>query len=310
MLDGKIIVTSYKGPDVDGYACMLAYEELLKSNGLDAYAGFSGDLGVEVKFVLNYLNIAPIDKIFSLNNFDSIVLVDSEQIEATELPAEVKKIKEVIDHHVAHKSQTYTWANVEIDLIGACATLVFERFLKENKVPTKNTAVFLYAGIISNTINLKNKITSERDIKAAKYLKELAEIPDDFVEKMFSDKSDVSGPKLKEMLKNDYYERDFFNKVFSVSQLELVGVNDLVDNRFDEMKNIIKDLTSEDKPDYQFLNLIDILDGYNVIIAFNQETEKLLNDSMGLNFIDGVSRVDHIIMRKEIIAKLKEYFEK
>lgn len=310
MLDGKIIITSYKDPDMDGYASMVAYAELLKANNFDVVAGFTGNLGVEVKFVLDYLILTSIEKIISLDNFDSIVLVDSEQIEATELPAEVTKIKEVIDHHVAHKSQTYTWAHVEIDLIGACATLIFERFLKENKVPTKNTAALLYAGIISNTINLKNKITSDRDIKAVKYLKELAEIPDDFVEKMFSAKSDTGGLKLKEMLKNDYYERDFFGKKFSMSQLELVGVNELVGSRFDELKTIIKDLTSKDKPDYQFLNLIDILDGYNVIVAFNQETEKLLNDSMGLNFENGVARVNHIIMRKEIIAKLKEYFEK
>jgi inorganic pyrophosphatase/exopolyphosphatase len=208
-----------------------------------------------------------------------------------------------------NRSHLYPSAKIQIDPIGACATILVERYQHEKIIPSKQTATMLYAGIVSNTINLRNKVTTKRDIQAASFLKKIAEIPDDFVKKMFTAKSDLNGVNLRNLIEIDYYERSFFDKIFSMSQIEAVGINSLVKDRVEEIREIIKSLTSKNGPDYQFINLIDILDGYNIIIAFSKETENLLTKVLNIKFEDGLAKTDYIIMRKEIIAKLKDYFD-
>ena len=305
----KIVVTSYKDLDMDGYASAVCYAELLRSNGLDAVAASVGRVGIETKFVLDFLKIKPIQSISSFDDFYSIILVDSDCIDSTELEANPDKVIEIIDHHVECRIHIYPNAKIQRVLIGACATLIAERLMAADLVITKENAILLYAGIISNTINLKNKITDERDIAAANYLKKIGQVPDNFIEKMFESKSDVSGYKLREELDYDYFERDFFGHIFAISQLEIVGASKLVEDRGEEIKDAIKNLSSASGPEFQFLNIIDILDGYNIIISFNNETEILLSKILNIEFVKSVSKIDHIIMRKEIIAKVKDYFE-
>lgn len=302
------LITSYKDLDMDGYSSAVAYQELLNSKGLNATAGAVGQIGIETKFVLDFLNLQSIQNIISFDNFDSIIIVDADNLESTEINANHEKVIEIIDHHVQCRVHIYPNAKVQRELIGACATLITERFIAEKMAPQKATAVMLYAGIISNTVNLKNKVTSTRDISASEYLKNLAQIPDDFVEKMFENKSDMSGFKLAEALRYDYYEGDFFGHIFAMSQLELVGASELVKNRQDEIKENIEMLSSKDKPKFQFLNIIDILDGYNIIMVFNDKTEALLSEILRIKFTNNISRLNHIIMRKEIIVKIKEHF--
>lgn len=95
----------------------------------------------------------------------------------------------------------------------------------------------------------------------------------------------------------------------TIFQMEIVGTDELIDQRLDEIKDIISDIIKDRKLDYCFLNIIDTLKAYNYILAIDQSTEALLKDVLRLEFKDGIVKTGYIIMRKEIMAKIKDYLE-
>jgi hypothetical protein len=54
--------------------------------------------------------------------------------------------------------------------------------------------------------------------------------------------------------------------------------------------------------------LIDIEKAFNLFICFDDETKKILENALAIKFLGNISKRKGILMRKEIIPKLKESF--
>ena len=79
------------------------------------------------------------------------------------------------------------------------------------------------SAIISNTLNFKGGVTTDRDKKVAEYLNNIAKLPDNFSKELFEAKSDLSGEKLSKTILGDLATYDIANKKFSIAQLEIIG---------------------------------------------------------------------------------------
>ena len=126
------VVTTYINPDMDGIALMYAYTEFLRKRGEQADYYFEGTMKKEAEIVLNKFNIK-LNNVTRIEDKDKIVLVDTNYL--TEIPKTIKKenIVEIIDHHNRDSwLENRNDINVQIELIGAAATLVAERFKNEN----------------------------------------------------------------------------------------------------------------------------------------------------------------------------------
>jgi len=307
----RIVVTSNARADLDGYACSIGYAEFLSHlvNGVEAIR--IDEPQNEVDFVLDYLGLKKIpDFRGSLSDYESLIIVDTSNLDSLRLEFDPQILSEIIDHRMVNDSHLYPWAKVQIEQVGSCATLIAEKFMQNNIVPSKESAVLLFGAIASNTINFKNKITTDRDVESAKYLKSLVEIPEDFVERMFRDKSDLEGEKLAEYLHQDFFEQEIFGHKFTIFQMEIVDTKDLVGKRLEEIKKAIAEILKNISLEFSFLNIIDTLEGYNYILATDKNTEDLLSKVLNLKFEQGLAKTDYIIMRKEITYKIKEFLGK
>ena len=126
------VVTTYINPDMDGIALMYAYTEFLRKRGEQADYYFEGTMKKEAEIVLNKFNIK-LNNVTRIEDKDKIVLVDTNYL--TEIPKTIKRenIVEIIDHHNRDSwLENRNDINVQIELIGAAATLVAERFKNEN----------------------------------------------------------------------------------------------------------------------------------------------------------------------------------
>ena len=138
------IVTTYINPDMDGISLMYAYTELLRKKREKADYYFEGTMKKEAEIVLNKFNIK-LNTATRIENEDKIVLVDTNYL--TEIPKAIEKenIVEIIDHH-----NKDSWLNdrndikIQIELIGAAATLVAERFKNENIKISRESAILLF----------------------------------------------------------------------------------------------------------------------------------------------------------------------
>lgn len=308
MKNKKIVVTSNINPDLDGYACALGYAEFLIKQGQNAQAILLGKPLAEVDFVLNYLGEKNTTVLKKTIQGDLIVLVDISGLDTVDKTVNPKKIVEIIDHRPVNESHLYPWAKVQIELVGACATLITERYQLGNINLPINIATYLYGAIASNTINFKSHLSTKRDIQAAKYLKKTANIPDDFVEKMFLAKSDFSGSKLERQIRDDYVEKNIAGKHFTIFQIETISAEHLIKERLPDILKFTEKILTNKKLDFYFINIIDIGQGYNFIISPDNNSRKLLENVLDIKFDGIVAKTNNVIMRKEITAGLKKYF--
>lgn len=87
---------------------------------------------------------------------------------------------------------------------------------------SRESAILLYYGIISNTMNLKIKLTSQKDIEMANWLKQQTpEINDEITTQIFVEKSQI-GDSLREEMKVEFKDQ-FMSISWSMGQLEVAN---------------------------------------------------------------------------------------
>ena len=303
------IVTSYINPDMDGISLMYAYTEYLRNNGESAEYYFEGTLKKEVQIILDKFNIK-LENIEDIKDDDEIVLVDTNYLRELSNKIKPENIVEIIDHHNREDwIDNYNHIKVDIELIGAAATLVAERF-KNNNVPiSRESAILLYYGIISNTMNLKIKLTNEKDIDLSNWLKsQVSEITDEVTKEIFEKKSEI-GDNLREEMEVEFKDQ-FMSISWSMGQLEVANVDDFLNKYEDKIRNILETVSKENNVDYISVNCMDIINGYSVIVAYNDETAKLITKATGIRFNNLKAKVNELVSRKEIVKIIRNIYHK
>lgn len=305
----KNIILSYNMPDMDGVACMYAYSELLNKQEQETGYFIKGKPKKEVKIVCEMFDIK-LESEKSINAEDKIILVDTNQ--PFELKQEIKlnNVIEIIDHH-KKSEELYKMPNakIQIEEVGAAATLVAERYKLFNYEISRNAAILLYYGIISNTVNLESKITTDRDRKIVEWIKNsCTDISEEKIKEVFEKKSIFENP-LREEMEIEY--KDPFLKIsWSMGQLEVVNVEEFLEKEEKEIRKILDKVQSDTNIKYLSINCVDILNGYSIIIAQNKKTEELISDLLNVNFFNGKARVNQFLIRKEIIKIVREKYGK
>ena len=165
----KYVVTSYEHPDLDGISSMYAYSEYLNKKGKSSRYYVCKNIKTEPHIVCDMFGIE-LDSVDEIEKDANIVLVDSNNPKLVPF-VDVSRIVEVIDHHRLREKLSEN-VILENEEIGAAATLVADRF-RQNHIPiSRNSAILLYYGIMSNSFALKSSNTSQRDIEVAKWLEE------------------------------------------------------------------------------------------------------------------------------------------
>ena len=304
------VVTTYTGPDMDGISLMYAYTELLNKKGEHANYYFEGTIKKEAQIVLNKFNIT-LDNIDKIDENDEIVLVDTNYLSLISKDIKKEKIVEIIDHHDKDSwlDEENNNIKVQIELIGAAATLVAERFKNENIEMSRESAILLYYGIISNTMNLKIKLTSQKDIEMANWLKQQTpEITDEITTQIFVEKSKI-GDSLREEIEVEFKD-EFMCISWSMGQLEVANVDEFLNKYEQDIRNVLKTVSKENNVEYISVNCMDIINGYSVVIASNEKTAKIIENAVGYKFKDLKSRIDELVSRKEIVKVIRKCYSK
>lgn len=307
----EILVTSNVNPDLDGFACVFAYAYFLNQTGIKAIASISGKHHEEADHVIFEYGLNLDIKEENPQEYNQIVIVDASGLECLDKRTDPDHVVEIIDHRKVNFSEQFVNAKVQIELVGAAATLVAEKY-KENSVAVpKDIATLMYGAIISNTLNFQAKVTTDRDRKIAVWLKKENNFPDDFAHKMFMSKSDLAGEKLIQILHEDFAGfagHNFGSYKLGTAQIEMIGGKELAESRKNEIITELKKIMVDQNLNFVFLTIIDLEANQNIIVAPTKEIEKILSKVLNIEFIDQIAVRPGLIMRKEIVPLLKEEF--
>ncbi|HAU66730.1 TPA: hypothetical protein DCW61_05270, partial [Candidatus Uhrbacteria bacterium] len=127
----KIITTTYENPDLDGYGSSMAYAEFLCAQGKNAEAHVWGIPHFEVQWFLETFKL-PHAKSSTDDADAEVIFLDASSPEDLLKPLQAKQVIEIIDHRKIYDISSFTNATSQIELVGASATLVAERFKKAN----------------------------------------------------------------------------------------------------------------------------------------------------------------------------------
>lgn len=180
-------------------------------------------------------------------------------------------------------------------------------FKNNNIAISREAAILLYYGIISNTMNLKIKLTSKKDIDMANWLKkQIQEITDDVTKEIFEKKSEI-GDNLREEMEVEFKDQ-FMNISWSMGQLEIANVDIFLQQYEQQIRNILNQVAKEKDVEYMSVNCMDVINGYSVIIANDEKVAKLITDAMGIKFENLKARVNELLSRKEIVKIIREIY--
>lgn len=294
-----LLVTCYVDPDLDGVAGSVAYAEFLCADGQNAIAGIIGTPHIEARYVLERFDIPVPKAIPNADSFESVILVDGSDLKGLEGKIAPEKVIEIIDHRALHDSDQFPNAKAQIELVGAAATLVAERFIQEGVDISRSSAILLYGAILSGTLNFRNSITTNRDRIAAQWLNQGAQLPENFWRELFTAKSDLAGNKLQEVIRHDFSQFDMNRRKVGIAQIEMMGADLLMQKRKEEVLQILDTLKCEKNLDMIFLSFIELNDCKNLLIARDPEIQGYLEKALNVRFTGVVAERAQVLMRKQ-----------
>lgn len=300
----KIVVTSYTEPDLDGYACAVAYAEFLNKTNKPAIVRIFGEPHIEATYLVKKFGFSIEED--SKAPLEQIVLVDASELRDLDRFVQPSNIVEVIDHRKVNDAALFKNAKIQIELVGSAATLVAEKFYNNGIDISVPAATLLYGAIVSNTLNFRAKVTTDRDRHMAEWLNHKLGLTKEFIDDMFRAKSDVSGEKLSQRIEADFAWFQFGNKKVGCAQLEIMDVKPLVERRKAEVLQILHDLKQKDQLDQIFISFIDLGEGFNAFITDDADMQSVLTEVLDVVFTDNLAFRPSYIMRKEIAPLLKE----
>lgn len=294
--------------DIDVLACTSAYKQLLTIQGYKSHALITGPWNQTIPSSIRAWDL-DVEREFPYEGQDcSFVLVDFSNPEYVDSFVNLDKVSEVFDHHYGYEEY---WENkigskAQIESIGACATLIWEKFKHANmqdRISTVN-ANLLYTAIFANTLDFKSFVTQKRDIDAANELLYYTDLPKNWKEIYYQEIEE-------DFLKNDFNRilEDtkniiFQSKSFRFAQIELFHAQSFLNQAENKMK-----IFNENKNEFWVINIISIQEGHNYLYCNCINTYKKLKHITNAHKKREMEGFDLLItprlwLRKELLKEM------
>lgn len=302
-----IIVTSgSRYIDIDAYACIVAYAELLRLLGKDAKAVSTATLNESITPSLRALPVEMAADYASQPD-DTYILTDLSEPAYFDKIVNQDQVVEIFDHHPGFEAY---WADKlgkdsHIEFIGAAATLIYEQWQQAGKLNEMgpSSASLLAAAILDNTLNFGANVTTDRDKVAYEFLSEHASLDKSWIANYFSECQQDIVADIPEALRNDTKFITFAgqDEVFCVGQMVVWDANPIMTS---DLNSIVTTLGGI-QPEW-FANIVSISEGHSYFLSENKKVQQWLQNLLGVTFDGQIAQADRLWLRKEIMKAAEE----
>ena len=304
-MESLIVTAGSNYLDIDAYACMVAYAELLRLQGKNAVAYSKAPCNYSVcSFLKKEGQVTGALPSGVDPQTAEYVIVDVSDPDYIRDAAPLAKVVEIYDHHTGFEAfwKSRIGERSRIEFIGAAATLIYREWKasgQEEKL-TPSTALLLIAAILDNTLNLTSSNTAKEDINAFEELCKRANVGGGWRSTYFEAVQKSMEADLRNALFGDIKRmRDDPVLPPRIAQLCVWDAESLLE-RLPEIREWFGE-----QADWM-LNVIDISKHRGYFICEDKERQKRLEKIFGICFMGGVAVSSVPYLRKEIIKKIEE----
>jgi nanoRNase/pAp phosphatase (c-di-AMP/oligoRNAs hydrolase) len=170
-----IYIQTHNFPDHDSVASAFGLQEFFKNFGINSFLVYDGEIQRDSLFDM----IAPLK--IEIKNIDQYVMSKEDKILIVDGCKGNKNVTDligdevgVIDHHQVEKAEDVPFNDIRPEY-GACSTIIYSYFKKNNVTIPQNVATALLIGINMDT-SLLTRGVSEKDISAYSSLYTLSDV--------------------------------------------------------------------------------------------------------------------------------------
>jgi len=296
----KIVTSGSVYIDIDAYAGIIAYAELLQAQAFEAAAVSTAPLNESIPNTVRSWG-APLQTTYTPSGSDTFIPIDLSDPTFFDPIVTEDRVEEIIDHHTGFESY---WKDkigdkAHIEFIGAACTLVYERWLHAGLVDAMGQTIarLLICGILDNTLNFGAQVSTKRDEDAYAALLPIADLPDDWTAQYFSECQTSILNDVEAALKNDTKIPTFatFGQAVCLGQLTVWDAQ-----AFEQYRTAIAKTLSDIKPEW-FLNLISVSERKSYFVSNNADVQAWLARFLDVEFDGDIAAANRLWLRKEII---------
>ena len=315
MLEKPIIVVGGSAyADIDVLACVAAYKQYLQLQGHVACGVITGPWNQTIPSSIKLWTIDVEKELTYPKNSCRYIMVDFSDPKYVDDFVDLDSVIEVFDHHYGYEDYWHEKIgdNAKIEKIGACATLIWEKFKTtkiEDKISTVN-ANLLYTAIMANTLDFRSKVTHERDIIAAKELLAFTQLPKNWKEIYYAE---IEEQFLRNSLKNildDTKNIRIFETPFNFGQIELSNAGDFIQKSAKTLKSL-GSLQNDNKLEPWLVNIVSIEEDCSYIYcnsAALRDMTKTITAANNLtdiaNYGNNLLVTKRLWLRKELLKEM------
>lgn len=287
--------------DIDAYAGIIAYAELLNVQGIPSRAVSTAPLNESIsKTVRSWGNF--VDTEYMPQGDDRFVLVDVSDPSWFEKFVEPARIEAVIDHHPGLETYWHEQIgdNATIDYIGAACTLVYEKWQEADLLSSmsESSARLLMCGILDNTLNFQATVTTDRDKQAYVALSKIANLSEDWPARYFTECQEAILGDAVAAVKNDtkFLKFKTYHNELCIGQFAVWDGYIALAKHQEALETALSAMQPE-----WFMNIISVGEGKSYLVATHPDVKQWLTSLLHVVFVGSVAVADRLWLRKEIM---------
>lgn len=296
-----VITAGARYIDIDAYACIVAYAELLNLLGKNAVGATTAPLNESITKRLRELPVPSVHD-YKTGQADTFIMVDLSDPSQFDTIVDVGRVVEVFDHHAGFEDfwSERIGAGSHIEFIGAAATLIYEQWEKAGKLleMSRVSAELLAAAIQDNTLHFLAGVTTDRDRTAYAFLASHAHLDEQWVAEYFSDCQASTLVDVPTSLRNDtkYFRWPNLAPELTMGQLVLWDAHEVAASG---IETFVKTLATPGKA--WLVNLVSISEKRSYFVTDSSEVKAWLHALIGVGFDGDIAVADRLWLRKEVL---------
>lgn len=236
-----------------------------------------------------------------------VILVDHNERSQSIDGLEEAEILEIIDHHRVADVFTGNPIYFRNEPVGSTCTIIGSIMFENGRIPTRQIAGILAAGIISDTLLLKSPTSTINDKIMLERLTKIADIDsNEFADEMFKAGTSLTGKTPKELLSQDFKSFTIKNKKVGIAQVYTMDFDSLNELRV-ELIETMEERAEEHGYDAFVLMLTNIFEQASDMIVVGEDKDHIASAFGNELSKNSFYAPDVVSRKKQVVPPITTY---